>query len=254
MKVCKMFLMIAAWIVLAMLATSASAYQWQTVYQTDFSSDPGWTTDDSAKLGIDTASGTFHGIQVNTEGTYAYIPVSGFDPNKTWSLSYDLAINSCGWSAGATFGLFDNTLKYPNGAISDQSIGDMGHGTSLESKSTSVWTFSPNWSTGVWYHGEMLYDAATAQLSLIVSDRSTGTPIWNLSSQVTPFTSDVINLGVSRLHIKNTGGGASPSATVNYNLDNVVLSQAVPEPSTLILLGMGAISLIFVWRRRNRAN
>jgi hypothetical protein len=38
-----------------------------------------------------------------------------------------------------------------------------------------------------------------------------------------------------------------------FTIDNLKV-EAVPEPSTLILLGMGALSLIFIWRRRNRAN
>jgi len=36
--------------------------------------------------------------------------------------------------------------------------------------------------------------------------------------------------------------------------DHVVVALGVPEPSTLVLLGVGAISLLgFAWRRRKRA-
>ncbi len=51
--------LIAVTTVLAMVATQASADMWQTVYQTDFSSDPRWTTNDPSNLAWDSATGTF---------------------------------------------------------------------------------------------------------------------------------------------------------------------------------------------------
>jgi hypothetical protein len=229
----------------AMCAANAIAEQWQQVYPTG--NDLDWVISDPAK--IHCGSGTVDGVQVNTEGTYAYIPIPDFDPNKTWKLAYDLRINSCDWSAGVTFGLFDNTLKYPHGAIADQFITDGGAGISLLSETTNNWTYSPSWSQGSWYKGSMTYDAPTSTLSLTLSDRDSGAELWHLSSPIQPFPSDVKNLGVSRLHMKDTGSGASGSATCDYNLDNITLSQAVPEPSTIALLLTATIGGLLWWRR-----
>jgi hypothetical protein len=48
--------------------------------------------------------------------------------------------------------------------------------------------------------------------------------------------------------MKNTGPGASPSATVDYNLDNIVLAQ-VPEPVSLWLVAFGGLLVL----RRHKA-
>jgi hypothetical protein len=85
--------------------TVSKADPWVTIYSEDFSSDPGWTTDDPAKLRWEPATERYHGTQINTEGTYAYKSISGFDPNRSWRLEFDTTINSCGWSAGRSVGL-----------------------------------------------------------------------------------------------------------------------------------------------------
>lgn len=50
-----------------------------------------------------------------------------------------------------------------------------------------------------------------------------------------------------------------PDASVSYATDymggvNWVGVNVVPEPSTFVVIGMGALSMIFIWRRRNRTN
>jgi hypothetical protein len=213
------------------------------VYSTDFSSAPGWTTDDPTKLQWDAGSGTFHGVQVNREGTYAYVNLPSFDPNQSWRLDFDHIINDDQWSAGLTIGLFDGRLKYPLGAGVDMSIGDSGNVTALwESGPNPQGSPSPGWSTGMWYHDTMEYDASSELLSLAVTIRSTGASFMNLSTYVASFPTDMTFLGVSRLHMKGGIPGAADWATVDYNLDNVSLAQ-VPEPTSLLLVGFAGLLL-----------
>ena len=102
-------------------------------------------------------------------------------------------------------------------------------------------TYNPAWSTGVWYHDVVQYDASIGQLSLDVTIRSTGEPFVTLSTPVSSFPSDTVYLGVSRLDMQWDGGNS-----VDYNLDNINLSE-VPEPATVSLLALGGLLLL---RRR----
>lgn len=198
------------------------------VYARDFASDPGWTTDDPVKLRWDSGSGTFRGTQVNTEGTYAYVDLPGFDPNRAWRLELDHRINRCDWSAGMTLGLMDSRTSYPHGAGMDFGIGDRGHATTLWGLDG---VYSPAWAADVWYHDVCEYDPVTQVLSLTITDLATGTRFMQLTRKVASFPTNMTRLGMSRLHRKGSPPGASPTATVDYSLDNILLCQAQAGPS-----------------------
>jgi hypothetical protein len=198
------------------------------IYSEDFASDSGWTTDDPAKLRWDSATGTFHGTQVNTEGTYAYINLPAFDPNQAWRLELDHRINSCDWSAGLTFGLMDGRTSYPYSAGMDIGIVDRGHAFGLWGLDG---IYSPAWTEGVWYHDVFEYDPAARVLSLTITNLSTGTRFMQLTRNMASFPTDMTRLGVSRLHMKGNPPGANPAATVDYTLDNVALWELPPKAS-----------------------
>lgn len=215
------------------------------IYAQDFSSDPGWITDDPTKLHCDAASGTFHGTQVNSEGTYAYVQLPSFNPNNAWRLEWDHRINSDQWSAGLTFGLMDSRLSYPYGAGLDMGIAGPGPGMSMWcGDATPPGTFDPPWSVGTWYHSVLAWDPLTQQLTLDVTNRDAGTLYMNLNAAVTSFPADMTRLGVTRVWVRNNPSGTSPSATVDYDLDNIrfYASEAAPVllaplPATTASLG-----------------
>lgn len=216
---------------LACLLAVAAWADLPIMYTQDFSADPGWTTDDPAKLRWDSASGTFHGTQVNTEGTYAFIDLPDFNPNKSWRLEWDQRISSAQWSSGVAVGLFDHRLSYPYGAGVDTSVPDNGHGTGLWANGGGPpGVFSPAWSMGVWYRHVLAYDGPSGQLTLVITNLGTGIQFMNLSTAVSSFPATTTRLGVSRVNVKGNAPGVNPSATVDYNLDNIRLYQASDLP------------------------
>ena len=194
---------------------------WRTLYSTDFTTDPGWTSDDRQRIRWDPDSGTLHGLQFNTQGTYAYTELKDFDPNRSWRWECDFQINEDQWSAGLTFGLFDASLKYPNGAGMDLSIADGGNYVGLWSTPETPPGIRSAWKTGNWYHGVMEFDADRKELTLTVTDKQSGGQLARKAIPARVFPSTMNRFGVSRLHMKNTGAGASGGAKVDYNIDNL---------------------------------
>ena len=88
----------------------------------------------------------------------------------------------------------------------------------------------------------MEYNPIAQQVTAVISNRDTGEFFLSLTSNDVLFSGDASYVGVSRLHMKNTGWGASGDATVDYNIDNIAIEQ-IPEPATLLLLGLGGLFL-----------
>jgi len=228
---------------LTMLGSNAAWGAWTVVYQTDFSTDPGWTTNDAANLHWDAATRTYHGWQSNTNTSYAYVPVP-HDTGKPFRLTYDCRIDSVGWSSGLTFGLWNSTFSYLDSVQSDYSVSDQGRCTSMGSPGHGDWAWATtSWATGVWYSTALEYSPATNQIRLHTWERDSGKLLADLLAGVNgPLPEGLDRLGVNRLFME----GYTTNA-VQYSLDNV--SFATPEPATLALLAIGSLGLL---RRRRR--
>lgn len=215
---------------LAIINVSSFATQWEVIYQTDFSTDPGWTTNDPTNIFWDSATQTLHAWQSNTNTSYAYVPTSLLT-NQSFKLQFDSCISSCELWAGLTFGLWDNRTIFPHGLWIDQgNVIPQGYITSLGYE-LDPWqrTNISNWQYNTWYRTTVIYDAATNSATLDVIHRDTGTPFTHIESTQLPLLpSDMILMGVTRLHMEGYTGNA-----VDYNLDNIILSQQVPEPGVI---------------------
>ena len=132
-----------------------------------------------------------------------------------------------------------------------QGIADGGNWTALYYPGGPLSTNNPAWASNVWYHHRMQYDADTSQLTLAVSETGNAIPLWSFAATVAAFPSDMNRVGVSRVWMKDNYAGVDPWASVDYNLDNLVLS-VIPEPGSLALLAVAGFGLL-AQRRRRRA-
>ena len=200
---------------------------WQTVYSTDLSSDPKWTTNDPANLSWDSATETFHGWQANTNTSYAYAQFD-MESGASFRLQFDVRINSVQWSAGVIFGLFDPRLTSGAGAVVEYGLFDVGYTTALYAGNPSgppAWEVS-NWETGVWYRNVIEYDAISKVIRFEARERDTGELLSELSlSGIREFPPGMSLLGVSRLDMEGFNNMA-----VDFNLDNIVLKQYYEPP------------------------
>ena len=270
MRTLKALLAIVTGTIVAMATADAKA-EWQTVYQTDFSTDPGWTTDQPNNFYWDSTNQQYFLSMTNQK--QAYTPSRYTYTNTTYgggsfNLEWDQEMTRSDWSGGVNFGLYASDL---NGGFADAGLPpgngtvnleyanpDAGHMLILRATDASG-TFVMDYAAGnyyslnTWYHNLIEYDSTTGVITATVTDMTTDNVIQELSvSGLGALSVDMTRLGGSRYPFGEDGApGANPSAIADAVIDNVVLSEAVPESSTFVMWATGAIGLLaHAWRKR----
>jgi hypothetical protein len=254
--------------VLSLLVFCLPAFAATIPYSTNFSTDPGWITDQPGNFYWNSANKTYY---ARTENLYP-----GYTPSRysyellpesvgSFKLQWDIQITQCDVSGGLSFGIYDNKLQtnpvgdtYLSGGQSIQAkllITDFseygagpGYGLSVYANGASgsggeaYYNFiNPLWNFNTWYTCYLNYDAATDIVDFAFNARGSSTSIWTYSFTMPGggFTNDLRYLGISNSGVGDGGNyyGLSSSATAEGYIDNVVLT---PEPVTLLLLGLGA--------------
>lgn len=242
---------IFSFVVLILFTTAAVAVD----YSEDFSSDPGWTTDQPSKYYWDETTQRYH-VQPEHQypgyspSRYAYKELS--EAVGSFELRWDLEITRCDWSISIPFGIYDSSLtRY---AIDPDPLGqyvlglagnpDAGHLWALIVSGEDGYAEAPGggtWNLDTLYTCELSYDASTYMASFDVWE--SGSSVWSASVEVPGgFTNNLMYLGSSSSGIGDRGlyPGISPTAVAQGYIDNVFL---VPEPATLLLLGLGGVIL-----------
>jgi hypothetical protein len=221
-------------------ATSVMAADWEVVYQTDFSSDPDWTTNSPSNMNWDPVSQRYHLQSTNGSGQYAYklLPITTI---STCKLEYDIETIHLDWASGPIFGLGDSDMdiSQPSTFWGCYANGDRGNGAILEYHSqNSQGRLGDNYA--------FLFDLNTVYHNIITYDSPTQTLIWQAFCNGTVvFEEQRTGVGsfvdMDRLYSSQIGHDYAPGAMGEAYIDNVVFS--VPEPATLLLLGLGGLLL-----------
>ena len=224
------------------------------MYQTDFSTNPGWTTNNSAHYYWDSASGSYYEQQRNGSGEYAYRTLSGLQTGQKWRLEYDINPVSNGWAANVGLGLYDSDMSVTNPYQLTLSFArvDAGLYPYLEWANAGGYgqaRFANAFTANQWYHGLLEWNPSSGTLYGRITRLSDG----SLVGEQTATGLGAVT-GIDRLAISTVDHTYASGATAYGYIDNVVVSQTVPEP---ISLASGAIGLAcvgaFLRRRGQKA-
>jgi hypothetical protein len=224
------------------------------VYQTDFSTDQGWHTNNPHNFYLDCLAdpdptGAYHTNQVNIldDGEYSCYDVG--HNGGSFCLEWDTRVKSVDYAGGVNFGLYaSDHVQNGGGNFAQVSFihEDRGYLARIEWYSAGEFgtDFSvPNeYKLDTWYRTTMEYDAVSQTLTANITERETGDLLaaFNLTN-VGPFATDMGCLGASNVIAPGTYIQC-PGCVGVAEYDNVVFS--VPEPATVCLLGLGALGLL----------
>jgi hypothetical protein len=229
-------------LILASLAGMArSAETSIIVYSTDFSSDPGWVTNNPYTNHRDEATGMFHYALRDSTNTFVYkkIPYNG----ESFQLEYDLFPLKTEFQSSFRLGLGtrDMTINQATIILSEFENGPYGNviwlrvidqqnqRREVSSYAQSYGGPSVRFSDGTPYHVVLEYSREKKTVSIAISFLSNATPLWGYT------LSGISNLGpMDRIYLSTIGDFENPSTVAEGNIDNVIMRLVFPsgEPGT----------------------
>ncbi|HMK16327.1 MAG TPA: hypothetical protein VK450_05340, partial [Methanomicrobiales archaeon] len=221
----------------AILATSAETTA--IVYSTDFSSDPGWVTNNPYTNHWDGASGMFHYFLRDSTNTFVYkkIPYAG----ESFRLEYDLYPQRTDFQASFRLGLGNRDMYINQGTtiLSEFENGPYGNimwlrviDQSNQRRETSSYgqTYggpSVRFSDGIPYHVILEYDREQKTAGIAISFLDNRSLFWGYT------LSGITNLGpMDRIYLSTIGDFENPSAVAEGNIDNVAMRIILPSTVT----------------------
>jgi len=214
------------------------------IYQTDFSSDPGWITDQPFNFYWDESQEVFFARSENRPPDYApnrsaFTPTV-LDATKSFLLEWDEMPFDVDDNGRVSFGLFKENLS-----LNESTVSLMYHsgGFQFNVRTQTGFTgggdhFGSNYAQeGVWYRNVLFYDATHNFLTLVIQNKETGVRNVGFSMALVPdsFPMSMKNLGVSNYPFD---GSIWPDVTYTAYIDNIVLrglpreglAPPLPEP------------------------
>jgi hypothetical protein len=232
----------------------ADSINWQVVYQTDFSTDPEWTTNKPEQYyRVNDPSSpyhnTFHMTQIDRAETFAYKLIPELKGNVPIKIEYDTLLSNHSGSGNARFALSNGDMRLvpPIPLTSETIILDYGNVWANQTLGLYIYDQGPDVGPSIpmplqegWYHNEIVYYPGARAFRVKVN--SPDGIIHDATSNPISGSFDALDrLIVGDIWDDNTGVGSS-------YIDNVVVST--PEPTTLGMLAFGGLGLATIGRKK----
>jgi len=216
---------------------SRSIAGWSTVYSTDFSTDPGWTTNNASHYHWDSGSQGYYQERVNGSREYAYVEISGLVPDRRWRLETDIRPISNDWAANSGVRLFDADMRFGQPAYFGIDFARTGAGripyllysSSGDTGEGQVPFLGSTFDYGAWYHTSVEWNPSTSQLHSAVTRKADGSILGERTVTVPGDFNAASRLAISTIDHTYASG-----ATAIAYIDNVRLST-LSEPATLAI-------------------
>jgi len=207
------------------IVTTAAA-DWQVVYQTDFSSDPGWITSWPDRYVWDPATGTYCFSHIMY--TYSYIPIA-YDPTLKYKLEFDINLTQCEWGSYFNLGLWDADMltKGPTHWHVRYHHVDEGNSACIVYWTNDLYGGGDSpimpFALNTWYHNKAIYDPTSDMFTLEITRKDDGVLLGTYTLAAVGEFLNIERLGISCT--QSTYGDRLQAGCI----DNVVL-YVVPEP------------------------
>ena len=216
--------------------------EWMLIYEEDFSTDPGWTTNNGSHFHWNPSEENYYVHIEDNLNEYGVIQVP--EMVGSFKIEYDAKMTQNDWSSALIFGLYDDEIAYkpepqpPIDTLStlvlmfDRAGG--GSGFTIHSYTPPlVCNYHNHWcgtSMNQWYHVVIEYDAGTSTASYEVTRN--GNPVSSNSITISGAYRGLTYLGISRRWHHYVQG-----ATTTGYVDNVELwaTEQLVAPLTIDL-------------------
>lgn len=218
------FLGIAILLLGTSLFASDGGY-WQLIYSTDFSTDPGWTTNNPSRFYWVSSDSTYFIESVMGSSDYTYIYTTW--NSNSFKLVYDVNILYEIWGSRLGLGLYDPQMNEDYSNYLEPHFGhDDGGKEACLHFSTQVGGGAPmyygDYKLNTWYTFTAIYDKPSNTATLTVTEKETGIRICSIQATNLGSFSSLAKLGFSMI-------GTTPYGTrFKGKIDNVYYYNAGP--------------------------
>ncbi len=232
--------------VLFLLQPAAAADVKVTLYETDFSTDPGWITNNPSYYYWDVQKEAYHFQTEGGTNGYGFIPVEY--QRGSFTLEYDLLITSIRKNGAVRFGMTSTDMDISKGVnvlgIFDyeqygrlMAIRVIDQNNHLHEKTSHYDSYcgdQPNcktkqFSENTTYRVVVRYNEELTQADIKVTNKDTGELLWGY---FVPIGDELYFL--NRLAITTKGDYAIGNTAEGY-LDNILLTVYVPVTPTTVV-------------------